>query len=331
MSQATQLKNKKAKFGAFAVLLAFAVNFKTSMTLFLQGVGILKFGWILKSALTMVVSLAVYTMAFGWGFAFMFITLLFIHEMGHWIWIKANRLDADAPIFIPFVGAIIALKQLPAEEATTAWVAFAGPLVGSAGAVAVWFLGSFLNNGTLMSGGSFGFLLNLFQLVPAKPLDGGFVLGAVSKVFLIPGMIFLFILAVLTHSALLFIVCILSIGYFRRPDHIRTSIPPAPRKQTIGEYEQQLVSGVTSSNMPPLTEPTSVNVEDNAASSTGAHSVPAIVPVSTRQRWAIALAYFSLAGFLAYMQVNSFEVIQERFHTKNPFQFMYAPQSANGQ
>jgi len=290
------LNNKGAKLGMIAVVVAAVANFKTTATLALQGAGLLKFGWIFKSALTMVLSLAVYTFAFGWGFAGLFISLLLVHELGHWIWIKANKVDSTAPIFIPFVGAIIAMKKLPSEEATTAWIAFAGPLVGGAGALAVWLLGSALNNGALMSGGSFGFMLNLFQLVPAKPLDGGFVLGTVSRVFLIPGMILLFILAIATHSALLIIVCILSIGHFREDKE-----PYQPKQKTIGEHEAELLGK-------PAARPA-------AATPVKAGQKPGTI----KQRLAIALAYFSLAGFLGYMQVFSFETIEQRFHTANPF------------
>jgi Zn-dependent protease len=346
---ADSLKNKGARFGLIAVILAAAANFKTTATLALQGAGILKFGWLFKSALTMVLSLAVYTFAFGWGFAAMFISLLMVHELGHWIWIRANKLDSTAPIFIPFVGAIIAMKQMPAHESTTAWIAFAGPLVGSAGALIVWLLGCALNNGALMSGGSFGFMLNLFQLIPAKPLDGGFVLGTVSRIFLVPGMIVLFLMAIATHSALLVILCVLSIGYFRGIDKNQNPLPE--RQKTIGEYEAELLgkpanatalpagaSGASGTSAASAASGASgawaASATAGASRAPGASAAPAASggasgapsstvsdpkPVTFKQRLAIALSYFALAGFLGYMQVVSFQTIEQRFHTANPF------------
>ena len=203
---------------------------------------LLKSGWLLKSGLTMFLSLGAYGFVYGWRFAVALVGLLIVHEFGHWVWLKANGIAADVPIFIPFVGAVICLKKLPERATITAWTALAGPLIGGAGALICWGAGYYWNCGALMAGGSFGFMLNLFQLVPAMPLDGGWVLASISKVLLIPGTIILVLLAILSHSPLLVLISIIAIASL----FSRRKIPPIspaspPPVQTMLEYERQLV------------------------------------------------------------------------------------------
>ncbi len=146
----------------------------------------LKFGKLLTSGGTMLLSIAVYAWMFGWWFAVGFVALLFVHEMGHYVAARRRGLDVGLPTFIPFVGAWIQLKQLPHDVETEAYVGMAGPLVGSLGALACFYGARATGSALLLSLSYSGFMLNLFNLIPLSPFDGGRVTAAISpKVWLL--------------------------------------------------------------------------------------------------------------------------------------------------
>jgi Zn-dependent protease len=132
-----------------------------------------KLGKIAVSGGTMLVSLAVYAFVFGWKYAAGFVVLLFVHEMGHYIAARRRGLAVGAPTFIPFVGAWIEMKQLPHDAETEAYVGLGGPLLGSAGALACYFAARESGAGWLLAVAYAGFFLNLFNLIPLSPFDGG--------------------------------------------------------------------------------------------------------------------------------------------------------------
>ena len=132
-----------------------------------------KLGKVLLTVGSMLLMVWVYQMQFGWRFSVGFVLLLFIHEMGHYIAAKQKGLNVGAPVFIPFIGAYIALKELPHNVETEAYVALAGPVAGTLGALVFYYFG-YTNQDPLMLALSYaGFFLNLFNLIPLSPLDGG--------------------------------------------------------------------------------------------------------------------------------------------------------------
>ena len=84
----------------------------------------------------MLVSIGAYALLWGWQFAVGFVLLLLVHELGHVVEAKRQGLPVSAPMFIPFLGALITLKQLPDNAWNEAKVAIAGPIVGGLGAAA---------------------------------------------------------------------------------------------------------------------------------------------------------------------------------------------------
>ena len=62
---------------------------------------------LLTTSGTMLVSVAAYSLIWGWRFAFGFVVLLFVHEMGHVIQLRREGIKASAPVFIPFLGAAV--------------------------------------------------------------------------------------------------------------------------------------------------------------------------------------------------------------------------------
>ena len=154
---------------------------------------------LLTTSGTMLVSVAAYATLWGWKFAVGFVALLFVHEMGHVIQLRREGVPASAPIFIPFLGALISAKSLGGNALAEARVGLAGPVLGSIGAAACLIpvglagpvLGSlgaaalvpvYLATGDeLFRALAFvGFFLNLFNLLPVVPLDGGRAMAAMA-------------------------------------------------------------------------------------------------------------------------------------------------------
>jgi Zn-dependent protease len=138
---------------------------------------------------TMFVSIAAYALAFGWPFAVGFVLLIFVHEMGHVIQLRREGVEASAPIFIPFLGAVIAAKSLGEDAAAEARVGLAGPILGTLGTLiplAVWLAtGSDLWQALAYV----GFFLNLINLLPVLPLDGGRAMAVLGPKVWIAGIL----------------------------------------------------------------------------------------------------------------------------------------------
>ena len=139
-----------------------------------------KLGKIALTGCTMLLSVVVYAWIFGWKYALGFVVLLFVHELGHYLAAKVRGLAVGAPTFIPFVGAWVQLKDLPHDAETDAWVGLAGPLLGTAGALVCYLLARSWNLDWLLAVAYAGLFLNLFNLIPLMPFDGGRVTAVLS-------------------------------------------------------------------------------------------------------------------------------------------------------
>jgi Zn-dependent protease len=128
---------------------------------------------------SMLVSVAAYSWIWGWRFAVGFVLLLLVHELGHVLELRRQGVPASAPLFIPFMGAVVGMKQMPHDAWREAQVALAGPILGSLGAAGVWAAGEALDSELLVALAFTGFFLNLFNLLPIVPLDGGRAMAAV--------------------------------------------------------------------------------------------------------------------------------------------------------
>ena len=167
-----------AAIGALALLVL--SKLKAVGTIGISALKFLKFGKILTTSGSMFISVWFYSLAFGWKFAFGFVLLIFVHEMGHVFVAWRQGLPISAPIFIPGMGAIILAKA----EGKSAWnqavMGIGGPIAGSIGAAACWWLYTTTQNELFLGLAYVGFMLNLFNLIPVFPLDGGWITGAVS-------------------------------------------------------------------------------------------------------------------------------------------------------
>lgn len=142
---------------------------------------------VLKSGGTMILSIWIYATVFGWQFAVGFVLLMFVHECGHLIVAKGFGLKASAPVFIPFMGAFILLKDAPRNAWMEACVGIGGPILGSLGALACHSMGEIGDVPLLIALAQSGYLLNLFNLLPVGFLDGGRIVTALSRWLWLPG------------------------------------------------------------------------------------------------------------------------------------------------
>jgi Zn-dependent protease len=143
----------------------------------------------LKTLLSMLVSVAAYAIIWGWKFALGFVLLLFVHELGHVVALRLQGVKASAPMFIPFVGAFVQVEGEQRSVVQEAVSALAGPIAGLLGAGAVFGVAESMNSDLLRALAYTAFLLNLLNLFPVLPLDGGRVAGALHPVVWVVGMV----------------------------------------------------------------------------------------------------------------------------------------------
>ena len=173
----TEKKGKKrglAKFGGLGAAIA-ALLLKLQSLAFL-----LKFG---LAGITALISVGIYAFFLGWPFAIGLVLLLFIHEMGHALVMKLKGIPVGGMVFIPMLGAAVTMRQMPQNARDEAEVGIAGPIAGTIAASVCLLLAQMhtQSEALLASLAYFGFFMNLFNLIPIVPFDGGRVLAAIDR------------------------------------------------------------------------------------------------------------------------------------------------------
>jgi len=164
--------------GIGAALLALIIKFKTVL------VFLLNFKWIaiglkfLLSFGTLLLSIVAWAQIWGVWFATGFVLLILVHELGHYFAIRAYGMRAGLPVFLPFLGAFTTHKDPAPNAMANAVIALAGPAVGGLGALACYAAGLQTGNSFWFALASTMFFINLFNLIPFPPLDGGHITGA---------------------------------------------------------------------------------------------------------------------------------------------------------
>lgn len=148
------------------------------------GVFLLKFGKLGGTAISFIISVFIFAGIFGWQFGVGALLLIAVHESGHMIFARAEGLKVSAPIFLGPFGALVTTKGFR-DARQEAIVAIGGPVVGTIASGACYVFAESLTPGTtqylFLALAYFGFLVNLFNMIPMSPLDGGRVASAVSK------------------------------------------------------------------------------------------------------------------------------------------------------
>jgi Zn-dependent protease len=194
-----QRSGLRRALGPLVVLGALALKFK-GVLLLLPKIKLL------TTSGTMLVSIGAYSLIWGWRFAVGFVLLLLVHEMGHVIQLRREGIQASAPMFIPFLGAVVAAKSLGENATAEARVGLAGPVLGSLGAallVPVWLV---TGNELWQALAFTGFFLNLFNLLPVVPLDGGRAMAAMAPWMWIVGLAAMVGIAVVFPNPIILII-----------------------------------------------------------------------------------------------------------------------------
>ncbi|PYI57501.1 site-2 protease family protein [Paenibacillus flagellatus] len=131
--------------------------------------------------LSMAAATAVYTWFYQWEFALGVTVMVLVHELGHVAAARHKGIPVTAPFFIPFLGALIMLKRNPRDAETEAYVALGGPLVGTIGAIVAFLIGLAADNPLFYAIAYIGFTINLINLLPIHPLDGGRIASTVTR------------------------------------------------------------------------------------------------------------------------------------------------------
>ena len=147
-----------------------------------------------------------------WGawFAVGFVLLIFVHECGHLLVARRLGLKVGAPVFIPFMGAIIALKDAPRNAWIEAQVGIGGPMLGTLGAAVCEMIYLATDNPMFQGLAYTGFFLNLFNLAPIGFLDGGRIVTALSPWLWLVGLVIVLGMTILHPNFILIIILIFS-------------------------------------------------------------------------------------------------------------------------
>ena len=135
---------------------------------------------LLTTSASMLVSVGAYSLIWGWRFALGFVVLLFIHEMGHYIQLRREGVKPSGMLFIPFLGAAVGARSLGGSALAEARVGLAGPILGSLATAALLPIAAATGDEFWRALAFTGFFLNLFNLLPVVPLDGGRAMAAMA-------------------------------------------------------------------------------------------------------------------------------------------------------
>ena len=165
---------------------------------------------VLTTSGTMLISIAAYSLIWGWKFALGFVLLLFVHEMGHVIQLRREGIEASAPMFIPFLGAAVMAKSLGDDATAEARVGLAGPILGTLGCLALLPIAFSTGDDFWYALIFTGLFLNLFNLLPVVPLDGGRAMAALSPWMWFVGLFAMLVLTFVYPNPVIILILLLA-------------------------------------------------------------------------------------------------------------------------
>ncbi len=219
------VQRRQAGIGALlAAATAFLLKFKF---LLLFGTKIFALGW------TFLLSLWIYVVIFGWRLAIVVMLLLLAHELGHYFAFRAYGLPVRLPAFVPLLGAFTAGTP-PDDLEQDAYIALAGPLVGFGLAALCFIVGSLTHDRFWYACADLSAFLNLFNMIPMPPFDGGRIIGALWPPLWIVGFALFAALAIFLHFPILFVVIIGLLGVPAMLAAWRGHVDPRALRMTFG-------------------------------------------------------------------------------------------------
>lgn len=200
-------KNAKTARGigaAAAGIGIFLAKFKGLLLLLLQFKWAFALVKLLMAGGSFFITLWFYSLFFGWKFALIFVLMIAAHEMGHYVAIRNYGLPAKLPMFLPFVA--YTMGGIPESLESDAYIALAGPMTGLCIAAMCYGFGMQTHESLWMAAAYLGAFMNLFNMLPVLPFDGGRVAGALSPSLWVIGFALFVALSLLAHISLFFVV-----------------------------------------------------------------------------------------------------------------------------
>lgn len=171
--------------------------------------GALKFGKLATTFGSMLVSIGFYAVLFGWKFALGFVVLIFVHELGHVVALKRRGIPIEGMFFIPFMGAAVSFKKRPSDPAVDAEISWAGPFAGLLGGAVCVALYASTGNIFWLALAHVNFLINLINMAPSIPLDGGWIVKAINPKLSMWGSLIGLGIGLYLHSVMLVVIAAL--------------------------------------------------------------------------------------------------------------------------
>jgi Zn-dependent protease len=164
---------------------------------------------LLTTSASMLVSVGAYALIWGWKFAVGFVALLFLHELGHYIQLRREGVKPSGMVFIPFLGAAVGTRSLGGSALAEARVGLAGPILGSLATAALLPIAAATDDDFWRALAFTGFFLNLLNLLPVVPLDGGRAMAAMAPWMWFVGFGAIVVLVLLWPNPILILIALL--------------------------------------------------------------------------------------------------------------------------
>lgn len=197
----------------------------SSLLSLLKLIKLAKFSKVLFSSATIVITIFTYSISYGFPFAIGFVGLIFCHEMGHYMAARQRGIEVGLPTFIPFVGAWIDLKEKPISVKDEAYIAISGPFAGTIAAFVCYYYGRVYENNVAIALAHSGFFLNLFNLIPFHPLDGGRIVAILSPIFWFFGCPIMVVMWYFYESPMLLLIAIMGVPSLQKAWILLTNPP----------------------------------------------------------------------------------------------------------
>eukprot|EP00501_MAST-03F_sp_TOSAG23-6_P002254 GSMAST32.ASY1.ANO1.2354.1 assembled CDS len=181
---AEEAANRKRRWGALSGVVGFSTLALGKMKWVLGAAKLTK----MTSLVSMLGSSIAYGFLFGPAYGVGIVGLIAVHEAGHALVMKKYGIPFSPAVFIPFMGAVISMKDQPKDVYQDAMIAFGGPVLGSAGALATGVVGHAFDSDLLIALCDFGLMINLFNLLPIGQMDGGRISSAISPFLQLGGL-----------------------------------------------------------------------------------------------------------------------------------------------
>jgi Zn-dependent protease len=213
----TRQRGRGALGGILIALGVLAAKFKAILTLLLSFKWLVLGSKFLLSFSTIFLSVWFYALAFGGlKIAIVFVLMILVHELGHYVTWRNFGVPARLPFFIPGLGAFVSAPRTGSPAQNVA-ATLAGPLFGIAAAAACWAYGTSTHQHFWIAAAYIGFFLNFFNLMPIPILDGGTIAGAIDARLWFLGLPLFIAWMVVAHFSAFSLIFALLIAFYAVP------------------------------------------------------------------------------------------------------------------